>query len=255
MKKNVLVIYLMSFLLLGFIPSLTSCSKDKDEIEVKDEDKDKDEVKDEDKDKDENISAADALQGDNYYLFILDETSEGAIKTKIKSDFRPDDTNRFLYVWEDTYQAGATSGPNYFGEVEGWTSLVVGNKGWSGCGFTVTSEIDFTAVDDDYVFHIGMKSKDNSSHVIIFYGHDGDKVVEAKVCIGKEELDGVQPSLDFERNGEWQTIAIPMADLFDQGLRYSKAFEDENVLAFLSGGVAGTTLDIDAAFIYKPKAK
>ncbi|NDV80019.1 hypothetical protein [Dysgonomonas sp. 511] len=247
MKKNFFMLLFMSLLFTGIVA--TSCSSDDDDNVEKpggnnnggDDGNDKD--------------LHESLQGSNYYVLILDGETSATIEKKIVADYRPDDTNKFLYVWDNTYDGGTSTGPNFYGEVEGWTSLIVGGAGWSGCGFAVTDGVDMTKVDDSYSFHIAMKSKDNASHVLIFYGNDGTKDVEVKICIGSTNFEEVAPYTDFKRDGEWHEIIIPVSDLFDKGLRFAKASPDANVLAFLSGGVTGTTLDADAAFFYKPKSK
>lgn len=252
MKKKSIMLLLMSLLLVGFVS--TSCSDsddDGDGTEKKDDDKNGGN----DDDGNDPADLHESLQGSNYYLIILDGESAASIQKKIVKDYRPDDVDKFLFYWDNTYNAGTATGPNFYGEVEGWTSMVVGEVGWSGAGFAINSGVDMTAINDDYAFHIAMKSKDNASHVIIFYGNDGTKDVEVKVCIGSANFEEVVPYTNFTRDGEWHEIIIPMSYLFDQGLRFAKALPNANVLAFLSGGVTGTTLDADAAFFYKPKAK
>ena len=56
---------------------------------------------------------------------------------------------------------------------------------------------------------------------------------------------------DFERNGEWQQIIVPVSELKTRGLLYANDMTEKNVLWFLAGGVAGTTLEFDAVFFYK----
>ncbi|HEY6915659.1 MAG TPA: hypothetical protein VI413_13370, partial [Paludibacter sp.] len=64
--------------------------------------------------------------------------------------------------------------------------------------------------------------------------------------------DKTYPSLgDFARDGEWHEIEIPMSTFKTMGLSYSNFVSDPNIISFLSGGVTGKTLDLDAVFIYK----
>ncbi len=192
------------------------------------------------------------LKGSDYYLVTLDATSEKAIHTKVKKDYRTDDTNMFLYVWPDgtSYSAGTSSGPNAFGEVEAWTSLVVANLGWSGGGFapSPTYKWDLSGLTDNHVLHFAIKSKDNASHQVILYSGTNT----AKFTIGATAIDGVNPYGNFTRNGEWQHFEIPYSAIKNQGIRYTVGGNSENILAVLSGGVAGTTLDIDGIFFYVP---
>lgn len=244
MKKQTLSLFLIAALFVAF--TTTSCSK-------KDDTK-KEETEEPGGEEPGGATTAAALKGSDYYLIALDETSGGKIKSKIKGDFRTDDLNMFLYVWENTYSAGSSSGPNSFGEVEGWTSLVVGSVGWSGCGYSpaATNTVKLDALTDDFVLRFAMKSKDNASHQIGLF--DGTNT--AKITIGATAFEGDAPYKNFARDGEWHEFEIPMSVLKDKGLRYTSAgFNSGNLFSILSGPVAGTTLDIDGIFFYKPAAK
>lgn len=204
-------------------------------------------------------TAKTGLDGSDYFLIAVDPTTETKIHSKVNKDYRVDEANRFLYVWNETYIAGAPSGPNSFGAVESWISLAVSTVGWSGLGISPggVSSADLSGVTDSHVLHFAMKSKNNATHVIGL----GDGSNEAKIAIGSSAFvdDKVtyQPYTDFKRDGEWHHIEIPMSEFTKRGLKYrangfpvgSKA----NIFLVLSGGVAGTTLDIDGVFIYKPK--
>jgi hypothetical protein len=197
-----------------------------------------------------------SLKGTEYYPIILDGITSAKLGAKIKADLRPDEATKFLYIWDNTFSAGTTSGPNFYGEVEGWTSLVVGTVGWSGGGFNIQDPaiIDkmapITANPTGYYLHIGIKSKSNQ---VFVFGVDGQS--STKFAIGATAFNDngtlIQPLADFARDGEWQEIEIPMSTLKTNGLLYSVGMGTKNLLWFLAGGVAGTTMDLDAVFIYK----
>jgi len=197
-----------------------------------------------------------SLTGTEYYPIIMDGVTAAALGSKIKGDFRPDEATKFLYVWDNTYSAGTATGPNFYGEVEGWVSLIVGSVGWSGAGFNSADAAlndklaAITANPDKYYLHIGIKSKDNAVHL---FGLDGQSNVKFAIgATGFNDNGVITPSLgDFTRDGEWHEIEIPMATLKTNGLLYSVGMGTKNILWFLSGGVAGRTLDLDAVFIYK----
>lgn len=204
----------------------------------------------------ENTDFSKSLKGTEYYPIIMDGVTAAALGSKIKGDFRPDEATKFLYVWDNTYTAGTSTGPNFYGEVEGWVSLVVGNVGWSGAGFNCQDAAlndklaDITANPDKYYLHIGIKSKDNAVHL---FGLDGQSNVKFAIgATGFTDNGVVTPALaDFTRDGEWHEIEIPMATLKANGLLYATGMGTKNIFWFLSGGVAGKTLDLDAVFIYK----
>ena len=202
-----------------------------------------------------------SLKGSNYFTIQLDESTFEFIKDKVSQDLRPDEENKFLYVWENTYLPGNPTGLNFFGQAEGWVSLVVGSVGWSGAGYFVGTgfgDIDMTDMynnPDDYVFHLAIKSAEENSK-FLFKFKDGESTVG--LCIGGSDfVDGsttYQPFANFPRDNEWHSIEIPVTKLNELGLFYSKSFTNGNVIEILAGGVSGTTLDLDAMFFYKKPA-
>ncbi len=195
-----------------------------------------------------------SLKGSDYYIIHIDETSAAFIEDKIIEDFRVDDVNKFLYVWDNTFIGNTTNGLNSYGLAEEWISFTVGAIGWSGAGYNVQpgyGMIDMTNLynnPDDYVFHVALKSaQSNTAYSFIFT----DGISEARVVIGDVPIEGVNPYMDFARDNEWHEIEIPVSYLRSLGVFYSETFTDVNILAFLAGGVQGTTLDMDAAFFYK----
>lgn len=197
-----------------------------------------------------------SLTGTEYYPIILDGVTAEKLGTKIKADFRPDEVTKFLYIWDATFTPGTPSGPNCFGEVEPWTSLVVGSIGWSGAGFNCkdAAALDklapLTANPDKYYLHIGIKSKSNATYV---FGLEGQSNVRFAVGSTSFNDNGIvfEPIADFPRDGEWQKIEIPLSTLKTKGLLFNTGMGDKNVFLFLAGGVPGTTIDLDAVFIYK----
>lgn len=202
------------------------------------------------------------LKGSNYYPIVMDAVTFGNIESKVSADLRVDDFNTHLWIWENTYVAGTSTGPNYFGEVEGWVALQVGSVGWSGAGFCcydpakLSKLADITANPADYVLHLAMKSQDTATHEFVFYSDSG---AEAKLAV---DVDGVY---GYARDGEWHAIEVPMTYFTNNGLLWTSALGagsvpgnnvdvipqgGHNVMAVLSG--ASGSLNLDACFIYKP---
>jgi len=199
----------------------------------------------------------DFTKGSNYYLIFLDDVSAAKIPTaNIKKDFRVDDTNNFLYVWNATYTALTPSGPNWNAEVADFLTFSVNSVGWSGLGFSGPVAKDMTGVTADYTLHIAMKASNTASHIV---GMDGPGGLSARVCIGATAfVDGAttyQPYTNFTRDNKWHLVEIPMSAFFNLGLRYPDVVPaSANVLYLLSGGVSGTTVAMDAIFVYKKTA-
>jgi hypothetical protein len=196
----------------------------------------------------------DFTQGSNYYLIYLDDETTGTIPTaSIAKDYRVDDTNNFLYVWSDTYSAVTATGPNWNGEIGEFINFQVNKVGWSGFGFSskAASPMDLSGVTSDYTLHLAMKSTGTVTHCISLGGSGG---LSARAAIGSTAfVDGANsytPYTNFTRDGQWHLVEIPMSYFMNLGLRYPETFTD-NIFSFLSGGVEGTTIALDAIFIYK----
>lgn len=195
-------------------------------------------------------SAYACLNGSDYYVIVLGETYFQQIASKVKVDFRPNDVDRFLYVWNETYTGGTCSGPNVFGDVEDWTCLITGNVGWTGMGYCVPANLFEALVPvslnpSEYVLHIAMKSQDDAVHEFVMYNFTSGG--EIKVKVGDENS-----PYGFKRDGEWYEIEIPLTEWTNQGLLWTVPSKPENVLGILSGAVAGKHINLDACFIYKP---
>ncbi|PWJ42913.1 Ig-like domain-containing protein [Sediminitomix flava] len=200
-----------------------------------------------------------SLNGSDYYVIQLDETSFGSISDRVIQDLRPDnmEQSKNLYVWDNTFGPGTSTGTNAYGLSEGWISLVVGSVGWSGAGFhvgTAFGDIDMTRMfdnPDDYYLHLSVKATSTSGPMLLILT---DGQAEAKVAIGGDYTDaGVTYSsyTDYEKDGEWHEVDIAIKDLNRLGLYFNATFTDANIFAILGGGNTGTTLDLDAIFFYK----
>ena len=212
-------------------------------------------------------SAYACLNGTDYYPSIMDGETYKQIESKVVSDLRVNDTDTWLWIWDETYVAGTCSGPNYFGNVDEWVSLTVGNIGWSGCGFCSYSKdkldklVAVTASPQDYVLHLAMKSQQYNEHTIIMYGvADGSRDPQTgNINTTKGEIP-LTDAYDFPRDGEWHEIEIPMTAFTNKGVLFDGSIwatadpatkkDGHNVIAILSGTYG--SLDIDACFIYKP---
>lgn len=136
-----------------------------------------------------------------------------------------------------------------------YLAFQVGTAGWSGFGFACdpagTATKDMSAVTGDFTLHVAMKATGTSTHCIMMEGGDG---ISARVAVGASSfVDGANVTAaytDFTRDGQWHLVEIPMSEFFNKGLRYPAPMKG-NVFALLSGGVAGTTISLDAIFIYR----
>jgi uncharacterized protein YjdB/beta-glucanase (GH16 family) len=197
-----------------------------------------------------------SLRGNHYHLLSLGASAVDTLlakKRSISADFRPGvkSLNK-MYIWEETFVAGAAIGPNSYGHEDPWIGLSVSNKGWSGGAFVVQGNLDLRAVHaerQDYYFHVALRSQTDELYTFTFA--DGEDT--ARVIIGDRPAeDGSLPSHNFVRDGKWHELNIPLAHpkfvgLFDKELNKAA----NNVVAFSAGGAWGTPLNMDAVFFYK----
>ncbi len=198
-----------------------------------------------------------SLQGSDYYLVALDYISYDLVADNVVADLRVDDANSCLWVWSG-YDSGTCSGVNAYGQTEDWSSFTVtATDGWSGLGYAVGVEGDYTGIDalsaitdspDEYYLHIAMKSTTAVSHCIKMMDiGDGLCVIGNNGAI--EERD---PDYELITDGEWQHFDIPMTHFTEQGFAFDPAHTDlANVFVILSGATVGAPLDYDAVFFYK----
>jgi len=211
------------------------------------------------------------MKGSKVWPIILDGTTADALGNKMGFDFRPDDINKFFYIWDgdqQTYAAGSASGKNFYQTASGdgaFTSLVVTDKGWAGGGYCMTSKNGenpnpelFAAMKDlaeailanpnDYYFHIAIKATDNYSHCFYFFGNEGTKFV-----LGSNAVYSGPILSDFTRDGSWAEFDLPMSNYaaaMEQVVTDAK-YDGMNLFVVLSEGVQGAQLNLDAVYFYK----
>lgn len=183
----------------------------------------------------------DALKGSNYYLLFLDEESASQIPAeKIVKDYRVNEADIMLYIWPtgDSYAKGTAVGKNSFGLAQEWLCLQAQADPWGGTGagasnMTVAG-LDFSGTDDTYTFRCAYKSTDGGKNEIGF------------MQAGNSEPVWIE--LPAQTDGQWHVFEKTLGEL---GLSWSAPFDvAQNILTFRSSP-ANTTLNLDAAFIYK----
>lgn len=167
-------------------------------------------------------------------------------------DYNVNNTNRNLYIWDNTFVPVNRDGKtNSFGWDEGYNMFTVGSVGWSGLGFNINGE-DLSMIDDSYWLHFAMKADDieqHTSHQIT--------ISNANFIVGNSN--GKLASIgDFKRDGKWYYFDIPVKALrqfADPLLKAPANNFNDNIVAFISGGVTDSELCFDNIFFYKSKTK
>ena len=199
-----------------------------------------------------------AVKGSEVWPIIMDAVNYEANKSKMKADFRVDDTNNFLYVWADgeTYVTGDGAGKNFFGNNEGYVSLTVAAPaGWSGCGFFLGATSAAAAEElrkaivaspDDYYLHLAMKATTTGSHQFYTFA---DK--STSFAIGTATIEQGAVIGDFTRDGSWAEFDVPMSQFATALASPIFKTSGDNIFCALSGAQVGSQLNLDAVYFYK----
>ena len=129
----------------------------------------------------------------------------------------PDDTGRFLYVWDGTMVAGDSNEPGVDGG-NGYLSLNVGNIGWAGAGYCIQGKddpkgefvaepADLSHINDNTIIHFSYRSgagKISSMYVTLFNAGTNN------VSIG--ETYESNPVVGPAPTEEWQTVQMTIGD-------------------------------------------
>ena len=187
---------------------------------------------------------------------IMDETTFAICNSNstVVADFRPNNQDRFLYIWAETYDSLTTAGLNSMGNTDGYLSLRVTFQGWAGAGFHLTDNGNswqaaeqlraaIVANSDNYYLHIAIKSTDNYSHCFYLFGTEKTKFV-----LGKHSVYDGPVYSDFTRDGAWQEFYIPMST-YASALASVTCSEGTNIFVMMSEGVQSAMLDLDAVYI------
>lgn len=206
--------------------------------------------------------------GDKFDAVILDEASINTLTSEGKTvqDLRSDDTNRFLYVWSDTFVAGDGSYPGVDAHSDGYCSLTVSTMGWSGAGYCmVNAPADLTHFNDLTHFHFAIRTESSLSSAALIvgdgykYGNTSDTWSPAKISVGTAAFvdNGKTYPLvgGLDAEGDWAGFDLTFAQLKKLWPDFSYEAEEfgGNLVSFLAGGVQGQNICLDAVYFYTPK--
>lgn len=198
------------------------------------------------------------VKGSQIWPIVLDGVTYETCASKVVADFRIDDTNNFLYVWAsgETYDAGEGTGVNFFGNNEGYVSLIVkAPEGWSGCGFHVgAANISkmkelrdaIVASPDDFYLHLAMKATTTGNHQFYTFAEKA-----ASFAVGTATIEAGAVIGDFTRDGAWHEFDVPMAQFAAALSKVNIPDAGLDIFSCLSGAQAGSQLNLDAVYFYK----
>ena len=189
---------------------------------------------------------------------------------KTVNDFRADDVNRAMDVWNsgETLSGGSAIGPGVDDNMDGYSSfIVVAPQGWSGGGlrFAAGTNMDCSHFSDDTHFHCAIKEGGSglpTSLGITILDDQADGFNPAKIAVGPAFDDNgtMRPTVgSIPEGGDWAAIDITFGDLkkIFPAFSYSTtnkfaSSELGYVFSFVGGAVAGTGFDFDAVYFYTP---
>lgn len=151
-------------------------------------------------------------------------------------DLRPNDTDKFMYVWENTALGTNPTGASFEGEQN--VSLNI-NSAWFGFGFVNTNPIDFSCFAfKNYILHFVVKTTAMIPLVILLEGRG-----EARL-----NLSG---NYSIQRDGDWHEVNIPMREFFNQGLVWDSPMSNKNYFSLYSELTKpGDKFEIDDIYFY-----
>lgn len=186
---------------------------------------------------------------------LLDDDTYNSVSNYVVADFRPNDIDKFLYIWDNTYIKNVPTGLNSYGR-DGYLSLTVnGRYGWSGAGYSI-SNTSLSAAEslrqaiiadpDKYFLHFAIKSTTPGSHAFAIFGAD-----QLNFAVGGS-FDGASSIGDYSRDGEWHEFNVSMSNFTSTLANINvNQIKDLNIFYFLSGGVPSVQLDLDAIYFYR----
>ncbi|MCL1867363.1 MAG: hypothetical protein FWF72_00205 [Paludibacter sp.] len=213
----------------------------------------------------------------NFYLIWLDAGIENywEITSRIVGDYRlngtygtPNVGERFLDIWSagETYTVNDPSGQGFFGQIGGYLDCSANSVGWAGGGFQLiqqpgsTSTINYTAITNNYRFHMAVrKTNPDACRINLYGGGNTSGVADEAQCahflVGAGDHvynDPPQPNLTpaFTVN-TWQIIDIPVSDLRNMGWDNRSAFKGYYI-SYDFGFTNGNNMQLDAIFYYNP---
>lgn len=194
---------------------------------------------------------------ERYYIITLDATTKARNLTASQIvDCGPNGTTRNLYPWEGTCEANTTADANSFGESMDYMSWTQTNKGWFGLGYNVAgsnSPLNLSGLSNDYFLHFAVKTEYTGPILFTVTDAAGKS---GNIVLGKEAYHDHQPLADFERDGRWHNIEVPVRLLnANDGLNFTRSANyTGNIFSVLMSGNEGSTVDYDAVFFHGPKS-
>ena len=198
-----------------------------------------------------------SIDAKRIWPIILDGTTADANASKIVSDFRPNDNEKNLWVWDESYSGGSATGVNFYGNTDGYLSLVTVFDVYGGAGFNLADGSEFLAAatalrkeivanPDKFALHMAIKSTDSQNVSYYILGCEGTYFTIGSAATSySSNVIG-----DYARDGQWHEFNIELS-AYATALADVVDGKEGNVFCMLAAGPAGSVLNLDAVYIYE----
>ncbi|MCM1376933.1 MAG: T9SS type A sorting domain-containing protein [Clostridium sp.] len=205
--------------------------------------------------------------GQIFDLIVADQSCIDGLTAagKTVNDYRTNDETRWLYVWENTMNAGDSSYPGVgYKEMqfEGYPSFVVSNIGWSGAGFNINkgAGINLSHWTDETRFHCALMTQGTAPESLAFViaNYDDENQKPGNIAVGAPFNDNgtVFPAIAPKITDDWQAFDISFGDIKKLQPNFDCHASSDwtgNIVSFLAGGVEGRSFSMDCMYFYTPK--
>ncbi len=162
-------------------------------------------------------------------------TSEGTYQDgdliKEEHDYTMQGGRSNFFVWDGTFKSrtesdDVTNSTGVFtGPITSYASII--GPGWNGMGFSSDAGMgfnpgpkDLSVIDDNYYLHFSVRSDAAVGHVPVMF-RLGSKDDDASIVLGEYSTHALMG--DFNRDGEWYSFDIPVAELKRYGKLWGEA--------------------------------
>ena len=201
--------------------------------------------------------AGNAIVAKRIWPIILDGVTAEANASKIVADFRPNENEKNLWVWDGSYTGGSATGVNFYGNTEGYLSLVTATPTYGGAGFNLADGTEFLAAatalrkeivanPDKFALHLAIKSTDSQNVSYYILGCEGTYFTIGSAATSySSNVIG-----DYARDGQWHEFNIELS-AYATALAGVVDGKEGNVFCMLAAGPQGSVLNLDAVYIYE----
>lgn len=197
------------------------------------------------------------IKAKRIWPVILDGTTADANASKIVADFRPNDVEKNLWVWDGSYTGGQATGMNFFGNTDGYLSLITATPNYGGAGFNLADGCEFLtaatalrkeiiANPDKFALHLAIKSTDTQNVSYYVMSCEG-----TYFTIGSAAT-SYSPNVigDYARDGQWHEFNIELS-AYAAALAEVADGKEGNIFCMLAAGPQGSVLNLDAVYFYE----